>query len=745
MSFILILAMVLLMSTGMTDAQITQPRAWTKAYDLTSGSATGTNFAIAAGSNRLLVVAISHVISSSNTLSDPSVITYGGVTLTKAAGNGTTSGRMHTWLYYLKDNAVMDNTSRPLNVTISSSNLLNLAVWYAVFAGVDQSPASYTSQNGINNTEASGPAQLSSAMTVNANQQAVYISSVYSYQSTTVPAYTININWTSGGSNTGSVNNTGSSNDHAWRVEVANRTIPGSNTTDNAATSSITPAGQIRYAITALSLPKASTLPMISTFSPSNACSGSNQTIIITGNNFSDASTVTFSNGQDALFTVDNSTSITATLPANAVTGQVSITSPSGTGTSPGNFNVTSLPVVSITGNNSICVGNTTTLSPTNGGTWASSDNSVAIVNSAGVVTGISEGSATFRFTQTSTGCISLPTSPVNVQALPVVSISGNNSICVGTTTSLLPSSGGTWTSSNPSIASVTDAGIVTGTGVGTVTFIFKQTSTGCSSLPSSEVTVHPLPVPTFLSGPVTSCPGSTVTYSTEPSMTNYIWVVSSGGSYTLGTTSDIINVTWNAAGPQSVSVTYTDLNGCTAAQPTILPVTIQEGTVTNQQAWYNTSDPLQTPPNLCVGSTLNLHASGGTSYSWTGPNGFKSSDQDPVISDVTLANAGDYYVTATAGCESGEAVVTVTIYSLPEAVTVLGGGSFCNSATITAEGGSGGTIYFQGTTSGGTSISIPSNSEIITESGKYYFQINVSCRLLGARGKCRYNNNSIN
>ncbi|HRH49206.1 MAG TPA: hypothetical protein PLP23_10665, partial [Panacibacter sp.] len=88
---------------------------------------------------------------------------------------------------------------------------------------------------------------------------------------------------------------------------------------------------------------------------------------------------------------------------------------------------VNALPVVSAPA--SICVGNTATLSPTTGGTWASSDNTKASVTNAGVITGISAGSVTFTFTATSTGC-SQTTSSVTVNALPVVSAPA--SICVG-------------------------------------------------------------------------------------------------------------------------------------------------------------------------------------------------------------------------------------------------------------------------------------------------------------------------
>ncbi|TVR81268.1 MAG: hypothetical protein EA409_07150, partial [Saprospirales bacterium] len=49
-----------------------------------------------------------------------------------------------------------------------------------------------------------------------------------------------------------------------------------------------------------------------------------------------------------------------------------------------------------------------------------------------------------------------------------------------------------------------------------------------------------------------------------------------------------------------------------------------------------------------CVGETIQLNASGGTSYNWTGPNGFSSSLQNPSIPNATLAMAGTYSVTVT-------------------------------------------------------------------------------------------------
>ncbi|MGV3594327.1 MAG: LamG-like jellyroll fold domain-containing protein [Sediminibacterium sp.] len=53
------------------------------------------------------------------------------------------------------------------------------------------------------------------------------------------------------------------------------------------------------------------------------------------------------------------------------------------------------------------------------------------------------------------------------------------------------------------------------------------------------------------------------------------------------------------------------------------------------------------------LGGTLELSAGGGVSYSWTGPNGFTSNQQNPVINNITANAAGLYTVTVTtaSGC----------------------------------------------------------------------------------------------
>jgi len=75
-------------------------------------------------------------------------------------------------------------------------------------------------------------------------------------------------------------------------------------------------------------------------------------------------------------------------------------------------------------------------------------------------------------------------------------------------------------------------------------------------------------------------------------------------------------------------------------------------------------------------GMTLNLTASpaAGASYSWTGPNGFTSSNQNPSIINATTNASGIYSVTATiGGCTSTAATTMVTI-NLPVIILIQNG-----------------------------------------------------------------------
>ena len=75
----------------------------------------------------------------------------------------------------------------------------------------------------------------------------------------------------------------------------------------------------------------------------------------------------------------------------------------------------------------------------------------------------------------------------------------------------------------------------------------------------------------------------------------------------------------------------------------------------------------------LCAGTTLNLTGTSadGTSFSWSGPNGFTSTSQNPGISSATIAATGTYFFTATAnGCSSAVSKTDVTVNDSPSSVT---------------------------------------------------------------------------
>jgi hypothetical protein len=116
----------------------------------------------------------------------------------------------------------------------------------------------------------------------------------------------------------------------------------------------------------------------------------------------------------------------------------------------------------------------------------------------------------------------------------------------------------------------------------------------------------------------------------------------------------------------------------------------------------------IQGPPTagsnspVCEGESLQLTASSvsGGVYSWTGPNGFTSSDQNPVIPTAELADAGNYYVTVTAnGCTSVATATSVQMNTVPSAPTAGSNSPICSGSTLnlTASFVSGGTYSWTG------------------------------------------------
>ena len=68
----------------------------------------------------------------------------------------------------------------------------------------------------------------------------------------------------------------------------------------------------------------------------------------------------------------------------------------------------------------------------------------------------------------------------------------------------------------------------------------------------------------------------------------------------------------------------------------------------------------------VCIGSSVQLSATEGAAFSWTGPNGYTSTDKNPIINNTQLNMMGDYTVTATLnGCTSTSTTTLVVFEPL--------------------------------------------------------------------------------
>lgn len=209
----------------------------------------------------------------------------------------------------------------------------------------------------------------------------------------------------------------------------------------------------------------------------------------------------------------------------------------------------------------------------------------------------------------------------VSMNAAATPTIAGPASVCINSTGNTYTTQAGmsnyVWTVSGggnitsgggPSNNTITITWNIVGAQILSVNY---NNANGCAGLSPAvyNVTVNPLPVPT-ISGPASACTTIASVYTTQAGMTSYTWSVSAGGSITSGLGTNSINVLWNAAGSQTVSVNYTNANGCTALAPVNYPVTVNATTV-----------PVITGPNsVCANSGYSSYTTQAsmTAYNWT-------------------------------------------------------------------------------------------------------------------------------
>jgi PKD repeat protein len=172
----------------------------------------------------------------------------------------------------------------------------------------------------------------------------------------------------------------------------------------------------------------------------------------------------------------------------------------------------------------------------------------------------------------------------------------------------------------------------------------------------------------------------------------------------------------------QVATITVTPSDGSCAGTPQTFTITV-DPTITQPDPFTaSTSFVCQGQSNVAYTVPNVANVTYNWSYSGTGAT-ITGTTNSVLVSFSASATSGNLSVTATNSCgTSAPRTIAITVEGTTP-VVVSGGGSACVSATLNATGGVGGTIYFQGTTSGGTSTAIPSSSQVITTSGTYYFR----------------------
>ena len=348
---------------------------------------------------------------------------------------------------------------------------------------------------------------------------------------------------------------------------------------------------------------------------------------------------------------------------------------------------------VAISGTLTVCVGSTTSLSDlSGGGTWSASNGNVNI-SGTGVVTGLIVGTSTITYT-IGTGCTI--TAVVTVNPLPAA-ISGATQVCIGSTVTLSDATaGGTWSSGNPFIASITAGGVVTGNFVGVTTITYKL-ATGC--LVTSPMTVNPLPA--GITGPSLVCVGSTIALTDA----------SGGGTWSssnnlLATVSGTGIVTGVAVGV--VTITYTLPTTCYAVH-----------TVT-----VNAPTAVITPlgdTTFCPGGfvVLTANTGAGLTYQW-----YVGGVAIPgALASSYMASVGGSYqvmVTNSSGCSTTSIPMLVTVDAPIAAITDAGGSTICAGTTTTLNATTGVGLTYQWLLDGVAIIGANSSSYSTTDTGSY-------------------------
>ncbi|MBE7508907.1 MAG: gliding motility-associated C-terminal domain-containing protein [Bacteroidia bacterium] len=352
---------------------------------------------------------------------------------------------------------------------------------------------------------------------------------------------------------------------------------------------------------------------------------------------------------------------------SSATTYTVTVTYPGGcTASASVAVTANTNPTPSITGNNSICQGQSSTLSAGSYTSYQWSTGSTSANISANT-----SGIYTVTVTDAN-GCTGSTTFNLTVNPNPSPAITGTTAFCQGANSTL--SAGGGYASYLWSTGAVTPTLNVTTGGTYSVTV---TNAYGCSASASLPITVYSLPAP-VINGPAGICPGASAALTTG-SFAAYVW---STGSNTQ---------TINTNVPGTYAVTVTDANGCIDS-------------VSYTLAAYTNPTPVITgTAAICQNQSSLLDAGSFTSYNWsTGAS----------TQTISVTQSGTYSVTVTNsnGC-SAAASFAVLVNPLPTPA-ITGINAFCSgdSSQLTVTGNYPSYLWSTGASSSAVTVNAGGN-----------------------------------
>lgn len=309
--------------------------------------------------------------------------------------------------------------------------------------------------------------------------------------------------------------------------------------------------------------------------------------------------------------------------------------------------------------------------------TWASVSHTVTSTSSATLNTSTANlGTNLYTVTaRDNDRCASgMDTIRVNIPATTVAITSPTN-ICVGDSITLRAGAGATasYTWSPPVFLNASNLGtvVVNSQPISSVIYTVNyRTSNGCANTMTTQITVAQ--TLTLSSTNSTLCEGVPLVINPAITGTNYAW--QGPNSYTNANQAIIIpNASPTVSGVYSTTVsTAGTCDVFTAYNVTVFPAP---------------TPSLSSNAPLCAGSTLSLSSTntgGSTFYNWSGPNGFNSFQQNPVVTNASTLFSGPYYlnVTYTNSCTK-LANLTVSISASPQP-TISSNSPVCENGILT-------------------------------------------------------------